>query len=89
MSSFTFKYLLNFYLFSTNDTIDKIGKFILICIDEKRIKINKKEKSVELVIISNKNNISNVELIINEKDKKIKKKILDKITIKNQLIKLI
>jgi len=84
-TSFQFKYLLNFALFSTNDTIDKIGKFILMCIDEKRIKINKKEKSVELVIISNKNNIPNVKLIINEKDKKIKKKIiLDKITIKNQ-----
>ena len=47
-----------------------MGKFILLYIEEKRIKINKKEKNVELIIISNKNNIPNVQLIINEKEKK-------------------
>ena len=69
-SSFKLEYLLKFNLFSTNNTIDKMGKFILMYIKEKRIKINKKEKNVELIIISNKNNIPNVQLIINEKEKK-------------------
>ena len=69
-SSFKLEYLLKFNLFSTNNTIDKMGKFILMYIEEKRIKINKKEKNVELIIISNKNNIPNVQLIINEKEKK-------------------
>ena len=47
-----------------------MGKFILLYIEENRKKINKKEKNVELIIISNKNNIPNVQLIINEKEKK-------------------
>ena len=84
-SSFKLEYLLKFNLFSTNNTIDKMGKFILMYIEEKRIKINKKEKNVELIIISNKNNIPNVQLIINEKEKKNNKNInLDKITINSK-----
>ena len=84
-SSFKLEYLLKFNLFSTNNTIDKMGKFILMYIKEKRIKINKKEKNVELIIISNKNNIPNVQLIINEKEKKNNKNInLDKITINSK-----
>ena len=81
-SSFKLEYLLKFNLLSTNNTIDKMGKFILMYIDEKRIKINKKEKNIEFIIISNKKNIPNVELIINEKDEKNKN--LDKTIIKIQ-----
>ena len=81
-SSFKLEYLLKFNLLSTNNTIEKMGKFILMYIDEKRIKINKKEKNIEFIIISNKKNIPNVELIINEKDEKNKN--LDKTIIKSQ-----
>ena len=43
-SSFKLEYLLKFNLLSTNNTIDKMGKFILMYIDEKRIKLIKRKK---------------------------------------------
>ena len=68
-SSFNFNYLQSFNLLSSNLSIEQMIDCFINNIDEKRINIQEKEKAIELIFLSHKRNIPNVELRIEEKSK--------------------
>ena len=77
-SKFDLKYLLTFKLLSSYNSIELMIDNLLNYIDKNKIKIEDKEKSIEFIIISNKKNIPNVELIIKEKNK-LSEEIIEKL----------
>ena len=66
-SSFNLVYLQSFKLLSSNHSMNEMMDCLLNYIDENKIRIEEKEKSLKLIFLSNKN--SKIELIINEKNK--------------------
>ena len=77
-SKFDLKYLLTFKLLSSYNSIELMIDNLLNYIDKNKIKIEDKEKNIEFIIISNKKNIPNVELIIKEKNK-LSEEIIEKL----------
>ena len=77
-SKFDLKYLLTFKLLSSYNSIELMIDNLLNYIDKNKIKIEDKEKTIEFIIISNKKNIPNVELIIKEKNK-LSEEIIEKL----------
>ena len=68
-SFYTLKNLQKFKLLSKNAKMEEMINSLLNYFDNKKIKLEEKEKNVNLIIISNKKDISNVELRINGKNK--------------------
>ena len=77
-SKFNLKYLLSFKLLSSYNSIEEMINNLLNYIDKNKIKIEDKDKTLEFIIISNKRNIPNVELIIKEKNK-LSEEIIEKL----------
>ena len=77
-SKFDLKYLLSFKLLSSYNSIEEMINNLLNYIDKNKIKIEDKDKTLEFIIISNKRNIPNVELIIKEKNK-LSEEIIEKL----------
>ena len=66
-SSFNLVYLQSFQLLSSNHSMNEMIDCLLNYIDNHKIRIEKKENKLKLIFFSN--NISKMELIINEKNK--------------------
>ena len=67
-SSFKLKQFKNFQLLSESNSIEQVIEILFDYIDNDEIKIIENENRVNLIILSNKLNISNVELIIKKKN---------------------
>ena len=85
-SIFTLKNLQEFKLLSKNIHIEQMQKVLLNYFDDNKIKIEEKEKWVELIITLNKKDISNVELKIYKKNL-LSEEIIEKLIIEIKNLK--